>query len=194
VPALHEADPGKDNASLGDDMKNNRVKIALLALFCAVIAFELWRLRTAPTSVPQLPSRVAQKSKPGFVLLPASEVTSFARFFAGPKAKIEGWEPTLGDMNDVEANLGQITALSSKYPDTSRHIDDPTQYFRQYGAVIIDGRRVLLVNAICSLRQDKSDTWRRQLILASDGGKCYWRALYDVATQKFTSLAVNGVA
>jgi len=119
---------------------------------------------------------------------------NLARFFAGPKAKIGSWEPTVGDMNGVEANLEQVTELSSKYPDAFRHIENPSQYFRQYGAVLIDGQQAILVNAFCPLGKDKSELWRKHLIVVSDGGKCYWKALFDVSTQKFTKLAVNGIA
>jgi hypothetical protein len=121
------------------------------------------------------------------------EMTSFAHFFAGSKAKIERWEPTVGEMNDVESRLGQITALSKKDPDPNRSIDNPAAYFRQYGAVSIDGQKAILINAFCPSGQDKSEMWRKHLVLVSDGGKCYWRALFDVSTQRFTKLEVNGV-
>jgi hypothetical protein len=120
-------------------------------------------------------------------------MTSLAHFFAVPKAKIEGWEPTVSDMNDVESRLGQITALSKKDPDPNRNIDNPGAYFRQYGAVLIDGRKAILINAFCPSGQDKSEMWRKHLVLVSDGGQCYWRALFDVSTQRFTKLEVNGL-
>ena len=97
-------------------------------------------------------------------------------------------------MNDVEANLGQIAPLSSKYPDTSRHIHAGIAYFRQYGAVIIDGRKSFVVNAFCPSAEVASRTWRKHLILANGGGNCHWKALFDVSTQKFTELEVNGLA
>lgn len=183
-----------DNASAGEDMKISGIKIAFLVILCVAVGFEVWQFRSAPTTTRQNPRSAGPKKQPDFVLLPAGEATGLARFFAGPNARIEGWEPTVGDMNDVESNLPQITALSNKDPDTSRRIDDPTKYFRQYGAATIDGRKVLILNAFCPLGQDKSSIWRKQVITVNDGGNCYWRALFDLSTQKFTTLSVNGVA
>lgn len=173
-------------------MRISRLKIGLLVLCCIAVGFEIWHFRSAPDRARQLPSPVAPKNKPDFVLLPANEVTSFARFFAGPNVKIEGWEPTMGDMNNVEGSLSQISELSKK--DPTRPINNPAEYFRQYGAVVIDGRRFFVLNAFCSIEQAHASDWRNRLIIVLDGGKCYWRALFDVSRQRFTALSVNGVA
>jgi hypothetical protein len=172
----------------------NWVKIALLLFCCVAIGFEVWHFRTAPSPVRQIPAPVSQKNKTDFVLLPANEATGIARFFAGPESNIGSWEPTVGDMSDIEANLSQIPALSKEDPDPNKHIDNPDEYFRQYGAVVIDGRRTILVNAFCTIGQDNSGRWRKHLVLVSDGGKCYWKAMYDVDTARFTKVSVNGIA
>jgi len=175
-------------------MKTIWPKIALLLLCCGAVAFELWHFRSGPTSVHQHPSLAAAKTVPPFVLMRPSEVIPIARFFAGPEAKIESWEPSMGDINDVDANLGQIPRLSSEYPEMFRHIDTATPYFRQYGAVVINGRKSFVVNAFCPSAEDESGLWRKHLKVANDGGKCHWKALFDVSTHKFTQLAVNGLA
>ena len=131
--------------------------------------------------------------QPPFVLLPQSEAAVLARFFTGPNARIEFWEPTVGDMDDVDASLGQIPPLSSRYKETYRHIDAGTAYFRQYGAVIIDGRKSFVVNAFCPSAEVASGTWRKHLMLAGDGGNCHWKALFDVSTKEFTQVEVNGL-
>lgn len=175
-------------------MKAIWLKLAFLLMLCAVIAFEIWHFRSSPSSIQQHSSPSTGNNKPDFVLLPTKEVTGLAHFFAGPKARIEEWEPTVGDMNDVEANLSQITALTNRYPEAFRHVEDPTQYFRQYGAVVINGRKSILVNAFCQFSQHEPTMWRKHLVIVSDGGKCYWRGLFDVSTLKFTGVSVNGVA
>jgi hypothetical protein len=43
---------------------------------------------------------------------------------------------------------------------------------------------------LCSV--EPGDSWRKHLIVVMDGGKCYWNAVYDPATQKFSDLVVNG--
>lgn len=174
-------------------MRVGRWKIVFLVTCCAVLVFELWHFRRTPSSTLQPSSSVSEKDKPDFALLPASDVAGLARFFAGPEPRLANWEPTVGDMNDAEANLSQIPALSSKDPDPGRHIDNPRQYFRQYGAVVINGRRVLLLNALCSVRGHEND-WRKHLIVVMDGGKCYWHALYDPSTGQFSDLTINGMA
>jgi hypothetical protein len=175
-------------------MKTSWPKIALLVLCCAAVGFEVWHFRTSGASRQEPLLKTAQTNRPDFVLLPPSEITDLAQFLAGPKARIGSWEPTVADMNDIEANLGQITALSSRNSDPSRHIEAPSQYFRQYGAAVIDGRQVLLVNALCSFGRERSELWRKHLIIVNDGGKCYWQAMFDVSIHKFTKLAVNGIA
>ena len=183
---LASSTPPSNNANTGKKMKTIWPKIALLVLCCVAVSFELWHFRSSPKSA-STPN--VQKHKPDFALLPALEASSFARFFTGPKAEVGSWEPTLGDMNDVETNLSQIAEMGKRDPDPNRHIDNPADYYRQYGAVVVDGRKSLVLNAFCS----PQDEWRKHLIVALDGGRCYWQALFDISTQKFIKLSVNGV-
>jgi hypothetical protein len=126
-----------------------------------------------------------------FALLPESEVSTLAKQFAIPEPHLESWEPTVGDINDLESSLPQIAALSSKDPDANRHIDHPDQYFRQYIAALVGGKKLVFVNAMCTVASDEA--WRKHLVFVMDGGKCYWHATYDSATQKFSNLEVNGL-
>jgi hypothetical protein len=82
--------------------------------------------------------------------------------------------------------------LSNKDPDINRHIDQPDQYFRQYLAVVVNGKKTIFVNALCSI--EAGEDWRKRLIVVSDGGKCYWNAVYDPITQTFSNLVINGRA
>ena len=173
-------------------MKTIWPKIALLVLCCAALGSELWHFRSS-RSEGQQPGPTSLMKQPPFVLLPQSEAAVLARFFTGPDARIEPWEPTVGDMDDVEASRGQIPLLSSKYPETYRHIDAGIPYFRQYGAVIIDARKFFVVNGFCPSAEVASGAWRKHLVLANGGGNCHWKALFDVSTHKFTELAVNAL-
>jgi hypothetical protein len=173
-------------------MQIGKLKIVLVLLCCVALAFEVWHLRGRGTSGQQQTTQAAPKHKPNFVLLPATEIATYAGRIASPKPRMENWEPTVADIDDLEANLAQIPALSSKEPDVSPHIDDPNQYFRQYLAVVVNGRKTIFVNALCNIQPGQD--WRKRLIILSDGGKCFWNAIYDPATQKFSDLAVNGRA
>ena len=175
--------------SVGEFMRLGKFKIALLGLCCVVIAFEVWHLRSGSGVRPT--ASAEHRHKPDFVLLPESEVATFAQTFADPKPRVESWEPTVGDIDDLKSNLAQISALSSKEPDTNRHIDHPDQYFRQYLAVVVNGKKIIFVNAMCSV--DAGQHWRKRLALANDGGRCFWHAIYDPATQTFSELNINGL-
>lgn len=171
-------------------MKISGIKVAFLVMLCAVVAFELWHFRSAPTPTRQSES-AARKNQPDFALLPASEIEPWTKYFA-PGSHGESWEPTVGDMNDVETNLMQISTLSDRDSDAGRHIDNPRAYYRQYLAVVIDGKKRVYVNALCSVDQDPN--WRKHLTVVMDGGECYWHAMFDPSTQKFSDLTVNGRA
>ena len=171
-------------------MKISWPKIALLVLCCSALAFELWHFRAARTGAGQASGAAPQNHKPDFVLLPESEVTAYARLFGDPRPRLESWEPTLGDINDLNSNLSQISVLSNVESDPNRRIDAPDQYFRQYLAMVVNGKKVIFVNALCSIAQPSN--LRKQLILGADGGKCFWHATYDPGAQTFSNLAVNG--
>jgi hypothetical protein len=172
-------------------MKTIWLKIALLILCCAALGFELWHFRSGSTPTRQSSGAVAMKNGPDFTLLPASEIELWSKYFASG-SHAESWEPTLGDINDVEADLAQITALSNSDPDVNRHIENPQEYYRQYLALQIDGRRKFLLNATCSIDHDPN--WRKHLVVVMDGGKCFWHAMYDASTRTFSELSVNGRA
>jgi hypothetical protein len=171
-------------------MRIGKLKIAILLACCLVLAFEIWRLRSGTGQQQSPPS--AQRHKAEFVLLPKSEVTVYAGLLGDPKPRMESWEPTVADIDDLNSSLPQISALSSKEPDASRHIDHPDQYFRQYLGVAVNGRKAIFVNAMCSVRP--GEEWRKHLMLTSDEGTCSWHASYDPSAQKFSELMINGGA
>lgn len=166
-------------------MQIGKWRIALL-LCCVAAAFEIWHLRhrTAEQRTNPLPMRIHE---PSFALLPESEVATYAERFTDPKSRLESWEPTVADINDLESNLPQIAVLS----EGPEHIEHPDQFFRQYLAVVTNGWRTIFVNALCT-REGHTDDWRKRLVYVRDGGKCFWHATYDPATQKFSYLEIDG--
>ena len=174
-------------------MRLSRLKIALLVLCCLVLGFEIWRLRVAPRPAEEHTGAATQRHKPEFALLPEAEIGTYAQWFAIPQSQLQNWEPTVADMNDAEGNLSQIAILPAEDGNPQSRIDDPHQYFRQYLAVVANGKKTLFLNAFCT-DEGHSNDWRKHLIFVYDGGKCFWHAVYDQATQKFSELQVNGVA
>lgn len=177
-------------------MKSPWLRIALAVLCFGAIAFEVWHFRSSPQSARQISASAEQENKQDFVLLPASELVTFAETYARlrphPSLHIKSWEPTLGDMEDAEANLPQISTLTRRNLGASSHID-AHQYLRQYLAVEMDGKNLLFVNGLCPILYKRNDDWRKRLIVVDDGGACHWQAIYDPNAHRFSDFSVNGV-
>lgn len=62
--------------------------------------------------------------------------------------------------------------------------------YRQYAGFIANGERLMFISSMCS----PFDNWRNSVIVVSDGGPCYWHAVYNVDTDELESLTVNGRA
>lgn len=120
-----------------------------------------------------------------YVILPASA--------AGEIAKEGTWHPTKADIDGLETNLSQVSSLQAEnWKSPKIRIEHPEKYFRQYVAIIQSGKRKIYVNAFCE-REDLAQ-WRKHLVIVDDGGTCFWQALYDPATKKFSHLRINGRA
>lgn len=70
------------------------------------------------------------------------------------------------------------------------HIRKPREYFRQYIGITRNGRKQIYVNAFCR-DVPPPPSWRDRLVVADDGGACFWHAIYDLGTGRFLSLAIN---
>lgn len=170
-------------------MKTVWPKIALLVLCCGVLWFELWHVRGGSTPSVRNTGPAPASHKGDFALLPADQIGEWAKNFGGD-SHAESWEPTLGDMNDAEGALVQLAELSRSAPEAAGRIENPGDYYRQYLAVMVDGRKKMFLNAFCSI--DQNADWRKRLIVARDGGRCFWHAMYDPATQRYSDQMVNG--
>lgn len=128
------------------------------------------------------------------VLLPAREAKTLASLYPkkGPARVSGSWQATTADIEALEANLSHISDFKFKFRSASDHIEHPDQYFRQYVAVLIAGRKRIFVNAFCERQLFRG--LRDHLVIVSDGGICFWHALYDPATGKFSELVINGTA
>jgi hypothetical protein len=125
------------------------------------------------------------------VILPSAEAKNL-KFFGLPGKLTGHWNPKNSDIDDLERNLDQVTALDSKTLGPRFHIEHPEKYYRQYLGVALDYRRMIFVDAFCDLKG--FDYWQEHLVIVSDGATCFWHALYDPASGKFTYLQINGRA
>ena len=97
-------------------------------------------------------------------------------------------QPTKDDIDGLEASLSQVSSLKAvNWPTSSNiRIDHPEQYLRQYVAVIRGGRKEIYINALCD--QILVPDWRQRLVVVSDGATCFWQALYDPTTKRYSDL------
>ena len=119
-----------------------------------------------------------------FVLLPARA--------AGSIAKGGTWQPAKADIDGLEARLSDVSALKAENWGTRIGIVHPEQYFRQYVAVVRDGKKLIYVNALCDERI--APDWRHCLVVVNDGATCFWQAFYDPVAKQFFGLRINGRA
>lgn len=128
------------------------------------------------------------------LILPQSEAKPMVGKTMEPKLVTTGtWDPTETEVGPLEANLNQIANLSHAN-SSYRRIEHPEKYFRQYLGLLAGSRKFIYVNAFCGINDGKPPReWRSKLVVIWDGGSCVWQAIYDVSTNKFISLSVNGV-
>ena len=69
------------------------------------------------------------------------------------------------------------------------HINHPER-FRQYVPVRRAGQPLLYLNAFCD--EQPPNSWRKRLVIVSDGATCYWQAFYDPKRKSYSTLAING--
>jgi hypothetical protein len=176
-------------------MRIGKFRIASLVILCFVAILLVVRHRhQTPTPAPSQHGNSGTRAGIEYVLLPASEAVAYSKFLTGgSKAEVQSWEPTVADIEGLEANLAQLQSAVENGQKSGRHIDDPHRYLRQYVAFTQDGTAKIYVNAFCSAQGSDPNEWHKHLVIALDGGTCFWHALYDPSTQKFSDLAINGV-
>lgn len=184
----------------GKDMGFRRWIIASLvtiSLLSALITLTLFRRRFQVEPFPEVAAVRTSPPVParGHVLLPGSELNPYVQYYlVNPRAGVQGWQPSQADIDDLEANLDQISSLKERGGNPSRRIESPDQYFRQYLGVLISDKKRIFVNATRRFMGDDESEWHRHLVVIVDGGKCYWRAYYDPITHQFSNLMINAVA
>ncbi len=136
------------------------------------------------------------QSQQKFVLLPRGQARRVSHLCSrgGPSNIDASWTPSQSDIAKLEANLTSISKLRSKEGHigdiAGRQVEGPERYFRQYVGIVVKGRKLIYINAICHL--PASDEWQTQLMIGCDGGSCFWGAEYDPESGQFSDLHING--
>lgn len=153
-----------------------------LFIVCLVILLAGCR---SPVQTPASPTPTGEAIS--WVILDAQRLKPSLQPWLGDR--LEGdWMPTSEQVLQAEAQLpGYIEAQGRA--DLSGQLG---RYRRQYLGLILDGRRILYMNAFCRALPD--DRWREELIFVLDGGDCYFQAEYDMEKGVFIRWQVQGEA
>ena len=100
------------------------------------------------------------------------------------------WSPSAEVLADVKNTI--IPSIIKNQKDYGRKLTLRNSYTFQYQGQIQNEIKVIRVNAFCSnISNSKiSEQW----IQVKDGGSCYMGGVYEVKSQKFISVFVNGEA
>lgn len=149
---------------------------------------------TGVTQNPPAPQETPNSSKSPtvrFVVLPDSE-KAVVRLCSRRGPKVDGsWKTTEQHIAPLESNLARISSLRNAGTLKGMRIAHPENCYRQYIPVVVAGRKLIYVNAFCSI---EVPGWRTHFVTICDGGESVWGVLYDPATGEFSDLEVNGVA
>lgn len=102
------------------------------------------------------------------------------------------WTPAEEDILGLEGNLESFlrenSELFNRQPPVWEQINN---YKRQYVGVIINGKQVIYGNFFCTdTGADRKNEW----IFVLDGGDCFFQLQFDVESDTFIGLTVNGEA
>lgn len=125
------------------------------------------------------------------VLLPSRKVKAVSdRYSRDRSEKYDGnWVPAKADLDGLEKSLPQVSKMKILGWPLRIHIEHPEQYFQQYVAVLVAGKKMIFVNAFRDVQEFPQ--WRDRLVLVDDGDLGFWQALYDPATNQFLNLRSN---
>lgn len=139
-----------------------------------------------------LAATLAGQQEKLYVVLPSSAGNIDSRWLFGNSVRLGSWMPSEADIDGLEANLSQISALNETRWKSAPHIEHPETYHRQYiGVTDSHQMRFVYVNAFC---ESPPSDWKTKLYVVIDGGPCFWQAFYDPSTKKFSNLMINGRA
>lgn len=97
------------------------------------------------------------------------------------------WNPSEIEINDMFVTL--VKYLQST--DEDQNIGNLENYRHQHFGYISADKQYIYNNYFC----DNFDTdveWRTTFISVSDGGNCFFQAIFDVSNQEIINLYING--
>jgi hypothetical protein len=109
------------------------------------------------------------------------------------------WLPTSEQIREVEARLpGALGAIALRRGSQYRQ---PKSFQRQYAGFLIDGGKIIYVNAFPDGAGDPNPNappgfdhfdWRQQAVIVCDGGPAFFGVEYDPAKKTLSHFEFNG--
>jgi len=99
------------------------------------------------------------------------------------------WQPQASDIAEAKSQLRAYVSTQARLE--KRTLAPWNRYTFQIQGRDVNGRKVIYVNAFCSAPSDNAD---ERIVLAFDGGTCYFQAYFDVETKAFAGMKFNGLA
>ena len=100
------------------------------------------------------------------------------------------WTPSVDDIIKLEEKIAEYLSQNSnqfyRQPPVWERLDE---YQRQYIGLERGGRKIIYGNYFC---KSGSVNLRQELVIVEDGGECYFQVEYDVESNSFSKLLVNG--
>ena len=142
----------------------------------------LWALLFFVLLVPSAEAGVSPLNSGWGVVFPAEQAPLLARQCSRSAPRAEGvWLPAVTDIAKLEAGLGNVLVQAKVQPGA---------YYRQYGGLVVGGRRIIYVNGARNAIVHAD--WRSVPISICDGGALAFGVEYDPATGRFANFTFNG--
>jgi hypothetical protein len=99
------------------------------------------------------------------------------------------WTPTEAQIRAMEPAL--VTRVAEELTNANAQ-ENAAAYIRQYGGLVINGRRVIYAHGFVLRDEDPDEGWRSHPMVICDGGEITFGVEYDPETRTFANFAFNG--
>jgi hypothetical protein len=100
------------------------------------------------------------------------------------------WTPPVDGILKLEEKIAEYLSQNSsqfyRQPQVWKRLDE---YQRQYIGLERGNRQIIYGNYFCN---SGGVNWREKLVVVDDGGDCFFQVEYDVESEVFIKLLVNG--
>ena len=165
----------------------------LTVSFCITASVIASTAYLQPSHAAETPYEVMTTDTFEGVIVPKEAALSFLviELSSDEKDLMEYWTPSKEDVLNAEEKLEPyLTQLAPQQsPDLGKKL---VQYGRQYVGMLYNGHKYLYMSFFCHTFE--ADDWKSSPVIVEDGGDCFFRVWYDIASGTFSRLNINGEA